>query len=124
MLELWYAALDTPLGLAVRTDNRDKLKMRLYAARAKAHDPSLDALSIVCPAMSRIVSGSFGRNRQMPKRKRQDFDRHTLYLYAGDLERLQELYTPPGAGPFIREMVRAHLRGLDAQAALDEERRR
>jgi hypothetical protein len=50
MLELWYAAANTPLGLVVRTDNRDKLKMRLYAARAKAHDPTLDAISIVCPA--------------------------------------------------------------------------
>lgn len=51
----------------------------------------------------------------MPKRKRQDFDRHTLYLYAGDLEKLQALYTPPGAGPFIREMVRTHLRSIELQ---------
>lgn len=55
----------------------------------------------------------------MAKRKRQNLDRVTLNLYAGDLDRLQELYTPPGAGPTIRELVRSHLRGLDAQAELD-----
>lgn len=50
MLELWYAALNTPLGISARTDNRDRLKMRLYAARAKAHDPALNDISLVCPA--------------------------------------------------------------------------
>lgn len=50
MVDLLYAALETPLGLRVRTDERDKLKMRLYAARQKARDPALDALSFICPA--------------------------------------------------------------------------
>lgn len=59
----------------------------------------------------------------MAKRKRQNLVRVTYNLYEGDLERLQELHTPPGAGPFIREMIRTYLRGLDAQAELDGERR-
>jgi hypothetical protein len=50
MIEVWYTALDAQYGLRIRTDDRDRLKMLLYAVRAKAQDIALDALAIVCPA--------------------------------------------------------------------------
>jgi hypothetical protein len=59
----------------------------------------------------------------MAKRKRQNLDRVQINLYPGDLERLQALHTPPGAGPIIREMVRTYLHGIDLQVE-DEMKRR
>lgn len=43
---LWYSALAEPYGLVVETDNPERLKARLYAARADAMDPSLEDISI------------------------------------------------------------------------------
>lgn len=52
----------------------------------------------------------------MAKRKRQDLDRVTINLYPGDLEWLQAVHTPPGAGPIIRELVRNYRLGREAEA--------
>lgn len=52
----------------------------------------------------------------MAKRKRQDLDRVTINLYPGDLEWLQAVHTPPGAGPIIRELVRKYREGMTVEA--------
>lgn len=46
-LEFWYSALGAEVGIVIETDDRDRCKMRLYAARAAANDPDLASLSIV-----------------------------------------------------------------------------
>lgn len=35
--------------------------------------------------------------------------KHTLNLYKGDMEKLQELYSNCGGGLIVRRLVRAHL---------------
>lgn len=40
--------------------------------------------------------------------------RHTLYLYEGDFAALQSAYSELGAGPAIRDIVRAHLNKVKA----------
>lgn len=46
-LSYWYAALASDLGVCVLTDNRERLRQRLYAARAASGDTSLEGLSLV-----------------------------------------------------------------------------
>lgn len=45
-LELWYRALREPIGIKVFTNDAQRLKMRLYKARAEADDPDLMQLMI------------------------------------------------------------------------------
>jgi len=52
-------------------------------------------------------------------RRREDFAirRHTLNLFDGDFERLQDIHgTRIGASKVIRDLVRAHLREIDRLA--------
>ena len=52
-------------------------------------------------------------------RRREDFAirRHTLNLFDGDFERLQDIHgTRVGASKVIRDLVRAHLREIDRLA--------
>lgn len=46
-LEFWYAALGTNVGICIETDDPDRCKQRLYAARKASGDPDLDCLAIV-----------------------------------------------------------------------------
>lgn len=48
-LELWYKALhcDSPYGIVIETDGLERLRQKLYQARAEADDPSLESLVIV-----------------------------------------------------------------------------
>jgi hypothetical protein len=46
-LEFWYAALNSEVGVCLRTNERDKLRAVLYKSRADACDPDLDDLSLV-----------------------------------------------------------------------------
>lgn len=46
LLQLWYQALAAEKGVVVETNDREKLKQKLYAARKEAKDPALNALSI------------------------------------------------------------------------------
>lgn len=41
--------------------------------------------------------------------------KHTLNLFEGDYQRLQELYPKLGAGRVIRDIVRSHLRRLETE---------
>lgn len=41
--------------------------------------------------------------------------KHTLNLFEGDYQRLQELYPKLGAGRAIREVVRSYLRRLESE---------
>lgn len=43
---IWYSALASPFGIIVETDDTEKLKARLYAARSEAMDPDLQNISI------------------------------------------------------------------------------
>lgn len=43
-LEWWYDALYEPIGIVLRTNNRDALLGSLFIARKNAADPQLDAL--------------------------------------------------------------------------------
>lgn len=45
-LEMWYAALGSPLGVIVETDDTERCKQKLYALRATANDPDLESISI------------------------------------------------------------------------------
>jgi len=52
-------------------------------------------------------------------RRREDYAirRHTLNLFDGDFERLQDIHgTRVGASKVIRDLVRAHLREIDRLA--------
>ena len=46
MLEYWYMALNSPLGVCLRTSDPERLRQRLYAARREAADPQLDSISV------------------------------------------------------------------------------
>ena len=51
LLELWYDALRSPLGLVLETNDTERLRSELYKVRTAADDPQLAALSIlVSPA--------------------------------------------------------------------------
>lgn len=49
MIEYWYRALEAPRGIALRTDDRNRCRVRLYAARKRDGNPMLDLLSIILP---------------------------------------------------------------------------
>ena len=54
----------------------------------------------------------------MRRREDRDITKHTLNLYAGDYARLQALYsTRVGAAKIIRDIVRAHIRKIEEDAA-------
>lgn len=46
-IEFWYSALNQPVGICIETDNTERCKMKLYAARVAAEDETLASLSIV-----------------------------------------------------------------------------
>jgi len=46
-LEFLYTALGEPYGIVIETDNFDKARQRLYAARREAQDETLSGLSIL-----------------------------------------------------------------------------
>lgn len=43
----WYAALREPIGLCLRSNDRNLLRQKLYAVRARAKDEALEKLSII-----------------------------------------------------------------------------
>lgn len=51
-----------------------------------------------------------------------EMTKHTLNLRAGDFQRLQEAFTPPGAGPTIRFIVAQYVDRLDAGVVSAAER--
>ena len=51
-LEFWYQALRADVGIEIETDDRERLRQRLYQDRTKALDPELDGLSIVFSPLS------------------------------------------------------------------------
>lgn len=48
----------------------------------------------------------------MPK---EELQKHTLLLHAGDYETLQSMYPDIGASPVIRRIVRAFINKIEAQ---------
>lgn len=54
----------------------------------------------------------------MRRREDRSITKHTMNLYAGDFSKLQELYTSRvGAGKIIRDIVHAHIRKIEEDAA-------
>jgi hypothetical protein len=54
----------------------------------------------------------------MKRREDHAISKHTLNLFAGDYERLQSLYgTRIGAAKIIRDLVRAHIKRVESNAA-------
>ncbi len=49
ILNLWYSALDEPVGKVISTNDRSFLRNRLYSLRKGANDPKLKCLGIVFP---------------------------------------------------------------------------
>jgi hypothetical protein len=49
LVELWLAALNVKVGIAIQTDNRATLRQHLYKARAEANNPELDSLEMILP---------------------------------------------------------------------------
>ena len=47
LLEYLYAALRSPHGVCLQTDDVERLRAKLYACRKAALDPELDCLSIL-----------------------------------------------------------------------------
>lgn len=47
------------------------------------------------------------------RREENEVQKHTLNLFSGDFQRLQDAYPEIGAGAIIRRLVRAHLKELD-----------
>ena len=47
MMERWYAALHAPYGVVLETDDRERLRAKLYAVRRGLMDPDLDKVAIV-----------------------------------------------------------------------------
>lgn len=50
MIEFFYAALNSPLGIIISTDDPDRCRQKLYAARRAAADPALDGVAVTIPA--------------------------------------------------------------------------
>lgn len=46
LLEYWYQAVRSPLGIKLRTNNVTTVRARLYAVRRAANDPRLEPYSI------------------------------------------------------------------------------
>lgn len=46
-LELWYRAFASTFGIVILTDNPERLKQKLYAARKDSLDPDLESISII-----------------------------------------------------------------------------
>ena len=54
----------------------------------------------------------------MKRREDRPISKHTLNLYAGDYEKLQALYsTRVGAAKIIRDVIHAHIRRIEEDAA-------
>ena len=54
----------------------------------------------------------------MRRREDRAISKHTLNLYAGDYAKLQTLYsTRVGAAKVIRDIIHAHIRKIEEQAA-------
>jgi len=49
LLDLWLAALDAEIGIAIITDNRLLLRQHLYKARVEAKNPRLEDLTMILP---------------------------------------------------------------------------
>ena len=49
LVDIWLAAVNADVGIAIPTDNRNLLRQHLYRARAEAKDPSLDDIVIIMP---------------------------------------------------------------------------
>lgn len=47
MLEFWYRAFASALGVVLRTSDPERMKQKLYAARREALDPDLESIAIV-----------------------------------------------------------------------------
>lgn len=52
--------------------------------------------------------------------KSDELHKHTLHLYLGDYQRLQEYYPEIGAAVVVRKLVRKHLDQLDATAKVNK----
>ncbi len=48
-------------------------------------------------------------------RETDSFTKHTINLYSGDLDWLQQTYPTAGASKIIRELVRAHIEQIDGK---------
>jgi len=54
----------------------------------------------------------------MRRREDRAISKHTLNLYAGDYQKLQDLYPPRiGAAKIIRDIIHAHIRKVEENAA-------
>ena len=53
----------------------------------------------------------------MRKREDHPLSRRTINYYEGDYEKLQSLYPRLGAGKATRDIIRAHLKMIEAAAA-------
>jgi hypothetical protein len=54
----------------------------------------------------------------MRRREDHPIQKHTLNLYRGDYEKLQNLYSSRvGAAKIIRDIIRAHIRKIEEDAA-------
>jgi len=49
LIELWQAAVEAEVGIAIETDNRQLLRQHLYRARAEAENPEFDDIVMILP---------------------------------------------------------------------------
>lgn len=46
LINYWYQALESPIGIIIETDDRNLLRQHLWLARRKAFDPELENLQL------------------------------------------------------------------------------
>lgn len=56
----------------------------------------------------------------MPKNSPLPLHKHTLLLFEGDYQALQELYPEVGAAVIVRNLIRAHLKKIDKPIDLSD----
>jgi DNA-binding phage protein len=50
LVDLWQAAVNAEVGIAIPTDNRQLLRQHLYRARVEAKNPEFDDITMILPA--------------------------------------------------------------------------
>ncbi len=49
LVDLWQAAVNAEVGIAIPTDNRQLLRQHLYRARVEAKNPDFDDIVMILP---------------------------------------------------------------------------
>ena len=51
----------------------------------------------------------------MPKKENEELTRHSLFLFAGDFDKLKELYPDVGAAFMVRRIIRQYILKIESK---------